>query len=1176
MKPIKLELSGLNSYREKTEIDFEKLTQRGLFGIFGNTGSGKSTILDAMTIAMYGELPEKNKDYINFDTDKAFLSYEFEIGNENLKRRYKINRDLVKSEKGITNYKALLTEIYNNGSEKIISDKAEYVDSKIIEIMGLKAEDFTKAVVLPQGKFNEFLKLEGIERRDMLERMFGLKKYGSSLISKVEKRKEQEAKKLNQLNSSLKQYENINEGTYIKTLKDIERLKEFEKEKNKELEWLINLHQEHKEIYEKQSKLEKCSARLKELDLKKDEIKNKKVELEKSINANKINPHINIVQNLEKKINEETFKLEFIQKKQDVLNSELINTKMKYEEIYKIKNIDLPKLSETKIKLEGAKNLELNLLTLDKEIKNIKEINISLEEEKIKKEKIKLDLQSQKDIEIRTIKELEKECEKLKINSELRNKIFKAYKYEKEYNKLLEENNLKSSKLEKLSKELEELNLKSIYIKRDKDNNTKKLSGLVIEEENILRKCPCTYEDILNKTEQIIGLKNKLNISKEVEDKKSTLQKELNEISENKYRLEREIKEVKDNLEINQRNILELEKELDKLKYLNLAKELRYELKNNSPCPVCGSRTYEEIIANIHEDDRVGYVSKKLDKKIYEDTNLKLKLDNITSKYAMNSSLEILNEKEIKELKYKFGEMKYSEINNKLKDEDKKLEILKSSLKNWEIEKQNILKKLTKTKEEQYTLEKEDEKLNILVTNYKQYIQEIKVDLELLESKFKDTKEKYFNLKASVKISNLGLKVEEINENEILSEQLNDKYMMHLNKKECIEEELKKYENQLHEIELQLIRNNESFIEKRKLKEEKYNEVMSITKGESVTLLLENIEDNIKKIITQENVIKKKLEFDRDQYEKYSFEKSNIEGRLKIVKEEQKIQLDILGQLLIDNKFDNMYEVKKASIEPDYARVIHDEIMEYEEAERLLNQKIIELKDSLGGRRVKDGTFGEVKNNIYNLKVELNRVSKEIGSNENIFNNIQSLLSTALQVKEEYKISENKLRLLEELSNNLKENKFVEFIASEKLKQISYDASQKLKDMTKGKYSLDIDSNFRFVVKDNFNEGKIRNINTLSGGEMFLTSLALAISASSKIQLKGNHPLELLVIDEGFGYLDKETLDTVIEYLEHLYNENLSIGIISHIEELKNRVPVKLLVEGNDAGLSSNLRIEYS
>lgn len=65
MKPIRLEIDGINSYSKKQLIDFEELTSRGLFGIFGNTGSGKSTILDAITLALYGNIARSSKDFIN-------------------------------------------------------------------------------------------------------------------------------------------------------------------------------------------------------------------------------------------------------------------------------------------------------------------------------------------------------------------------------------------------------------------------------------------------------------------------------------------------------------------------------------------------------------------------------------------------------------------------------------------------------------------------------------------------------------------------------------------------------------------------------------------------------------------------------------------------------------------------------------------------------------------------------------------------------------------------------------------------------------------------------------------------------------------------------------------------------------------------------------------------------
>lgn len=64
MRPIKLKIKGLNSFIEEQTVDFEKLTDRGLFGIFGKTGSGKSTILDGITLALYGDVSRKSSNYI--------------------------------------------------------------------------------------------------------------------------------------------------------------------------------------------------------------------------------------------------------------------------------------------------------------------------------------------------------------------------------------------------------------------------------------------------------------------------------------------------------------------------------------------------------------------------------------------------------------------------------------------------------------------------------------------------------------------------------------------------------------------------------------------------------------------------------------------------------------------------------------------------------------------------------------------------------------------------------------------------------------------------------------------------------------------------------------------------------------------------------------------------------
>ena len=171
---------------------------------------------------------------------------------------------------------------------------------------------------------------------------------------------------------------------------------------------------------------------------------------------------------------------------------------------------------------------------------------------------------------------------------------------------------------------------------------------------------------------------------------------------------------------------------------------------------------------------------------------------------------------------------------------------------------------------------------------------------------------------------------------------------------------------------------------------------------------------------------------------------------------------------------------------------------------------------------------------------------------------------------------QHKVDLLDDLDKTIQGNRFVEYVATNQLKYIALEASKRLEAITKGRYALEIDQKLNFVMRDNFNGGERRSVDTLSGGETFLTSLSLALALSSQIQLKGSAPLEFFFLDEGFGSLDAELLDIVMESLERLHSDKLSVGIISHVEELKNRVPIKLLVTSSEAGSGSKVKIEYS
>lgn len=87
--------------------------------------------------------------------------------------------------------------------------------------------------------------------------------------------------------------------------------------------------------------------------------------------------------------------------------------------------------------------------------------------------------------------------------------------------------------------------------------------------------------------------------------------------------------------------------------------------------------------------------------------------------------------------------------------------------------------------------------------------------------------------------------------------------------------------------------------------------------------------------------------------------------------------------------------------------------------------------------------------------------------------------------------------------------------------------------LTRQRYAIEVDSEGGFVMRDDANGGVRRPVSSLSGGETFLTSLSLALALSAQIQLRGEYPLQFFFLDEGFGTLDQDLLDTVVTALEN-------------------------------------------
>ncbi len=187
---------------------------------------------------------------------------------------------------------------------------------------------------------------------------------------------------------------------------------------------------------------------------------------------------------------------------------------------------------------------------------------------------------------------------------------------------------------------------------------------------------------------------------------------------------------------------------------------------------------------------------------------------------------------------------------------------------------------------------------------------------------------------------------------------------------------------------------------------------------------------------------------------------------------------------------------------------------------------------------------------------------------------IERKIARAAELLERKQGLEARGALAQTLAQHLRADQFLAYVQEEALRLLAEDGSRHLRTLSQGRYSLVCDEQ-EFAVLDHWNADSRRSVKTLSGGETFLASLALALALAeslSRLSAEGRagEALESLFLDEGFGTLDAETLDVVVQAIEALHGGRRMVGIVTHIPELAERMPARLEVRrGPDSATAS-------
>lgn len=265
-----------------------------------------------------------------------------------------------------------------------------------------------------------------------------------------------------------------------------------------------------------------------------------------------------------------------------------------------------------------------------------------------------------------------------------------------------------------------------------------------------------------------------------------------------------------------------------------------------------------------------------------------------------------------------------------------------------------------------------------------------------------------------------------------------------------------------------------------------------------------------------------------------------------------------LESVLSKSSFSNLEEIETILSQDLDIQTSRKEIQDFKISFSTLKEIINSLKLKLKESNFDESDFVAKENDFLISQENISQLQKQLTIIEQQLLDFQKSFET----KKELILEQNKLLLrkadLDTLSNLFKGAGFVQYVSSIYLKQLCDNANIRFHRMTRNQLSLQVNDKNEFEIIDYLNEGKTRSVKTLSGGQSFQVSLSLALALAESVQSQAKSERNFFFIDEGFGTQDPESVNLVFETLMNLQKENRIVGIISHVEELKEKIPMSL------------------
>ncbi|UHA74178.1 AAA family ATPase [Paenibacillus sp. 481] len=1243
MKPIELKLAGLQSYREEQRIDFSELCDTGIFGIFGPTGSGKSSILDAMTLALYGKVERAlngTQGIMNQAESTLSVSLSFALTGAAGTRQFRVERRFKRTgEVTISNTVCRFIEISAEG-EQVIADKLADVNRSVEEHIGLKMDDFTRAVVLPQGKFSEFLSLKGSERRQMLQRLFSLEKYGDELGVKLARRvKEADA----DVKTCVAEQQGLGDASPEAVTAAEQALADAIALAEQAREAKLTAEREYRAMAERrgwQIERDEVTSRLRKLDADAPRIAEQEELVRQAAAAEVLMPVI-----------AEANESEALQQGAQVKLTQA-------EEAYRVASVKAEEASC--ISIDARREREQQEPELLRKQEQLQEaLNIAEEAKRLEQEAAECEQRLHEAHASYTAAKAEVERAQALLA--------RASERQAELKTLLKQNERPIAERERFQE--------AWQLKQQFDAEAVRYQELAalqqaseaahVEQQ---RNGDVAFQSVLAKVDAISVCTDR---GQSLGPSVVTLQNRAVTVVE--Y-TENAIKAIREQVWVQQKQVL--------------AAQLAAELQVGDNCPVCGSTEHPHR-AHAHTGAQSPVESDQLERKteqlaateaqlkaweqlrdearafIVETHNASSRSQSIVAQWkerisnlkerlqhslglqeqAIDAPYRLSGSDEQDNNAAYFNQIasalsidltvdsfansttsstvaspKTVENSNAVVDTNTVMDratfaaatVFASASASVPNKEQSKRAADADPSELVTWCTHETEQLRVALADYLSEQESCTRQMETEYSQFADT---LWQLQRSR--DNTDSSAKALREANKALESAENKRQTNLNawqqsfadwrfeELESLREQWREWDATAQDCRSRLER-SVAYLDETQAQLKQHEQVMQVAERNQVQAeaelsgikrLLSNYEPRLRpwaggQPLTQlvhDNeacitALRARAETSTVGAESARKAEAQSEQQAALARqtwtaasERAHAAMERLAAELTASPFRTPQAVQAAALTSDERQRIQAALAMHHEAQRDLAAQLRRLDERLVGQEVSDEAWSACeecwKHSVEQDEATLATRAKAERDAEELTNKH----ARWAELEHKRQIGAEHLARLQQLQSVFRGNAFVEFVAEEQLLQVSRAASERLKKLTKQRYALEVDSGGGFVIRDDANGGIRRPVSTLSGGETFLTSLALALALSAQIQLRGMYPLEFFFLDEGFGTLDPELLDTVVTALEKLHSDRLAVGVISHVPELRARLPRKLcVIAAEQAGRGSRIVQEFS